>query len=115
MLAVKAKIYGVSIINPALSLLMKHLFIGQRQKAPNFLAFHWSPHESLVYNWSAFRHHEGSKSIGQHFVTTRVVHLLTRTETSLTKGGGGGGGAVHSCNSWFVPSVSRISQRVSKL
>ena len=38
------------------------------QKAPNFVAFHWSPHCSLV-------------SIGQHF--TRVVHLLKRTETSL--------------------------------
>ena len=59
-----------SIINPALSLFMKHLFIGQRQKAPNFSAFHWSPHGSLV-------------SIGQHFVTTKVVHLPKRTETSL--------------------------------
>ena len=45
---IKAKIYGLSIINPALSLLMKHLVIGQRQEAPNFLAFHWSPHGSLV-------------------------------------------------------------------
>ena len=60
-----------SINNPAPSLLMKHLVIGQRQKAPNFSAFHWSPHGSLV-------------SIGQHFVTTRVVHLPKRTETSLT-------------------------------
>ena len=59
-----------SIISPALSLLMKHLVIGQRQKAPNFSAFHWSPHGSLV-------------SIGQHFVTRRVVHLPKRTETSL--------------------------------
>ena len=50
-----------SIINPALSLLMKDLVIGQRQKAPNFSAFHWSPHGSLI-------------SIDQHFVTTRVVH-----------------------------------------
>ena len=49
------------IISPALSLLMKHLVIGQGQKAPNFLAFHWSPHSSLV-------------SIGQHLVTMRVVH-----------------------------------------
>ena len=62
MFAVKAKIYGVSITNPALSLLVKHLVIGQRQKASTFSAFHWSPHGSLV-------------SIGQHFVTTRVVHL----------------------------------------
>ena len=59
-----------SIINPALSLLMKHLLIGQRQKAPNFPDFHWSSHDSLV-------------SIGQHFVTTRVVHLPKRNETSL--------------------------------
>ena len=72
MFALEAKLYGVSIIKPALSLLMKHLVIGQRQKAPNFLAFQWSPHGSgsLV-------------SIGQHFVTTRVVHLPKRTETSL--------------------------------
>ena len=44
-----------SINNPALSLLMKHLVIGQRLKTPNFSAFHWSPCGSLV-------------SIGQHFV-----------------------------------------------
>ena len=56
--------------NPALSLLMKHLVIGQRQKAPYFSAFHWSPHGSLV-------------SIGQHLITTRVEHLPKRTETSL--------------------------------
>ena len=49
---------------------MKHLVIGQRQKAPNFLAFHWSPHGSLV-------------SIGLHFVTTRIVHLPKRAEISL--------------------------------
>ena len=59
-----------SIINPALSLLMKHLDICQRQKAPYFSAFHWTPHGSLF-------------STGQHFVTTRVVHLPKRTETSL--------------------------------
>ena len=40
------------------------------QKAPNFSAFHWSPNGSLV-------------SIGQHFMTTRVVHLPKRTNTSL--------------------------------
>ena len=59
-----------SINNPVLSLLMKHLVIGQRQKPPNFSAFHWSPNGSLV-------------SIGQNFVTTRVVHLPKRAETSL--------------------------------
>ena len=59
-----------SIIKPTLSLLMKHLVICQRQKASNVSAFHWSPHSSLV-------------AIGQHFVTTRVIHLPKRTETSL--------------------------------
>ena len=49
---------------------MRHLVIGQRQKAPNFSAFHWSRHGCLI-------------TIGQHFVTTRVVHLPKRTETSL--------------------------------
>ena len=59
-----------SIIQLALSILMKHLVIGQRQKDPNFSAFHRSPHGRTV-------------SIGQHFVTTRVVHLPKRTETNL--------------------------------
>ena len=61
-----------SINNPALSLLMKHLHvvIGQRQKAHNFSALHWSPHGSLV-------------SIGQHFVTTRVVHLPKKDRNKL--------------------------------
>ena len=44
------------IINPVQSPLMKHLVIGQRQKAPNFSAFHWSPHGSLV----SIGQHEGS-------------------------------------------------------
>ena len=59
-----------SINSPALSLLTKHLVIGQRLKSPNFSAFHWSPCGSLV-------------SFGQHFVATRVVHLPKSTETSL--------------------------------
>ena len=59
-----------SINNPALSLLMKDLVIGQRLNAPDFSAFHWSPRGNLV-------------SIGQYFVITRVVHLPERTETSL--------------------------------
>ena len=46
-----------SINNLALSLLMKHLVIGQRQKTPNFSAFHWSPCGSLV---SIGQNHEGS-------------------------------------------------------
>ena len=59
-----------SINNPALSLLMKHLVIGQHLKTTNFSAFHWSPGGSLV-------------STGQNFITTRVVHLPKSTETSL--------------------------------
>ena len=59
-----------TIINPALSLLMKCLVIGQRQKAPNFAALHWSSHGSLV-------------SIGEYFVAMRGIHLPKRTETSL--------------------------------
>ena len=57
-------------MNPALSVLMKHLVVCHRQKAPNFSAFHCSAHGCLV-------------STGQHFVTTRVVHLPKRLETSL--------------------------------
>ena len=59
-----------TITNPTLSLSMEHLVIGQRQRAPNFSAFYRSPHGSLV-------------SIGQHFVTMRVVHVPEGTETSL--------------------------------
>ena len=100
-----------SINNSVLSLLMKHLVIGERQK-PNFSAFHWSPHGSLV-------------SIGQNFVTMRVVHLPKRTETSLITESDQSGPiyqllqlctacttwsnsdqavwAVHSCMSWLYP------------
>ena len=46
------------IIKPAQSLSMRHLVIGQRQKAPNFSAFHWS--RLSDYHWSAFHNHEGS-------------------------------------------------------
>ena len=96
-----------SINSPALSLLMKHLVIGQRLKTPNFSAFHWSPHGSLV-------------SIGQHFVIIRVAHLPKRTDTSLITESDLFGNklvsvlntesdqavqAVHSCNSWFSMSL----------
>ena len=98
------------INNPALSLLMKPLVIGQRLKTPNFSAFHWSPRGILV-------------STGQRFVATRVVQLPKSTETSLITESDQGGPnhqllqlrtvrtawsdsdqavrAVHSCNSWF--------------
>ena len=38
-----------SITQLALSILMKHLVIGQRQKAANFSTFHWSPHVRMVF------------------------------------------------------------------
>ena len=95
-----------SIINQALSLLMKHLVIGQRQKAPSFSAFHWSRHGSLVY-------------IGQHFVTTRVVHIPKRietiliTEADLITESDPAVRAVPSCNSWFFPfRVDRNSCKI---
>ena len=59
-----------SIIQLARSILMKHLVIVQRQKVPNFSAFHWSLHGRMV-------------SIGQHFVITRVCTFPKRAETSL--------------------------------
>ena len=57
----RLKFIECSINNPALSLLMKHLVIGQCLKTPNFSAFHWSSRGSLA-------------STGQHFVATWVVH-----------------------------------------
>ena len=108
---------------------MRHLVIGQRQKAPNFSSFHWSPHGCLI-------------TIGQHFVTTRVVHLPKRTETSLITESDQSRAnhqllqlctvrtawsdsdqavrAVHSCKSWFFiivrppePKVIECKRRFS--
>ena len=110
MFAVKSKIYGVLYKQSSSIALMKHLVMGQRQKTPNFSAFHWSPHGCLV-------------SIGQHFVTMKVVHIPKRTDTSLITESDKSGPnhqllqlctarkalsdsdqavpAVHSCISWF--------------
>ena len=106
------KFIECSINSPAISLLMKHLVIGQCLKAPNFSAFRWSPGDSLV-------------SIGQHFVATRVVHLPKSTETSLITESDQSGPnhqpctarkawsdsdqavrAMHSCNSWFLNKIT---------
>ena len=54
----RRKCIGCSIINPVLSLLMTHLVIGQRQKAPNFI---FIGHRTVVC----------------------FLHLPKRTETSL--------------------------------
>ena len=116
----RRKFMECSINSPALSLLMKHLVIGQRLKTPNFSAFHWSPRGSLV-------------SIGQHFVATRVVHLPKSAETSLiTKSDQSGPNhqllqlctartawsnsdqavrAVHSCNSWLLQNYVPINDK----
>ena len=69
MFAVKAKIYGL-VYNQSSSIAFDETssYWSTPKKAPNFSAFHWSPHGSLV-------------SIGQHFV--RVVHLPKKTERSL--------------------------------
>ena len=76
-----------SINNPALSLLMKHLVVGQCQKAPNFSAFHWSPHGSLV-------------SIGQHFVTTnRNTEIEIKSDRNTESDQAMR--SVHSCKCWF--------------
>ena len=97
MFAIKAKIYKVLYNHSSFIAVDETSSYWSEQKASNFLAFHWSPYGSLV-------------SSG-HFVTTRVVlvtstvvHLPKRTETSLiteadliTKLEQ----AVQSCNSWF--------------
>ena len=59
--AANTKIYGM-LYNQSSSIAFdEHLVIGRRQKATYFSAFHGPPHGSLV-------------SIGQHFVTTRVIY-----------------------------------------
>ena len=110
MLAVKAKIYGVLYKQSSSIAFDETSSYWSALKAPNFSAFHWSPHSNLV-------------SIGQNFVTTRVVHLPKMTETSLITESDQSGAnhqllqvctartawsesdqamlAVHSCISWF--------------
>ena len=70
MFAVEAKIYDL-LYNSASSIDFDETSsYWSAPKASNFSAFHWSLHGRMV-------------SIGQHFVTTRVVHLPKRAETSL--------------------------------
>ena len=69
MFAVKAKIYV--LYNQSSSVAFNETSsYWSAQKTPNFSVFHWSSHGCLV-------------ATGQHFVTTRVVHLPKRTETIL--------------------------------
>ena len=70
MFAVKAKIYGAIYNQSSYIAFDETSSYWSAPKTPNFLVFYWSPHGSLV-------------SIGQHFVTMRVVHLPKRTEPCL--------------------------------
>ena len=81
------------IINPALSLLMNIQSLVSTKK--------------LLISRLFIGHHGILVSIGQHFVTTKVLHLPKRTETSLITEADlitkldQAVRAVHSCNSWF--------------
>ena len=103
---------------------MRHLVIAQRKKAPTFSAFHWSPHGCLII-------------IGQHFVTTRLVHLPKRTKTSLITESDHSRAnhqilqqcavrtawsesdqavrAVHSCKSWIVMKIFPLRMSLRNL
>ena len=117
MFAIKVKIYEV-LYKQSSSIAFDEISrYWSAPKNPNFSAFHWSPHGSLV-------------SIGQNFVTTRVVHLPERTETSLITESDQSGPnhqllqlctartawsesdqavrAVHSCISWFTIQVCHL-------
>ena len=118
MFAVKAKIYGVLYKQSSSIAFDEASSYWAALKATYFSAFHWSPHGSLV-------------SIGQHFVTTRVVHLPKRTETRLITESDQSGPnhqllqlctahtawsesdqvvrAVHSCNSWLTNKTKESS------
>ena len=124
MFAFKAKTYGLlcnQFSSVAFDETSSYL---SAPKAPNFSAFHWSPHGSLVF-------------ICQHFVTTRVVHVPKRTETSLIIKSDQIGinqqllqictastawwsdsdqavRAVHSSNSWFCSTIKEIIQFTPK-
>ena len=121
MFAVKAKIYGVLYKQSSSIAFDETSSYWSALNAPNFSAFHWSPHGCLV-------------SIGQHFVTRRVVHLPKRTEKILiTKSDQSGPNhhllqlctartawsdsdqavrAVHSCNSWFCFFMPPTSEKL---
>ena len=94
MFAIKAKIYAVLYKQSSSIAFDETSSYWLALKDPNFSAFHRSPQGNLV-------------SIGQHFVTTRVVHLPKRIETSLITEADlitepdQAVRAVHSCNSWF--------------
>ena len=72
MFAVKAKHYGVFYNQSSSIAFDETSSYLQRRKAPYLSTFHWSPHGSLI-------------SIGQRFVTTRVVHLPKKTKQKKKK------------------------------
>ena len=71
MFTVKVKIYGVLYNQSSSIAFVKHLVIGQCQKAPNFSAFHWSAHGSLV-------------SIGQLFCNLKGRTFTKKGQSKLT-------------------------------
>ena len=71
MFAVKAKIYAVSIINPALSLLMKHLVTGKHQKAPNF-SFFFAEEKSVI-------NHRSFQNVTRFGVSVDEAYILLAT------------------------------------
>ena len=114
-LPLRRKFLDCSINKTALSLLMKHLVIGQRQKAPYFSAFHWSPQASLVSNWSAFRNHEGSTFTekGRNKLNYRIEpngpnhqRLQLCTAGIAWSDSDQAVRAVHSCNSWLLKLIN---------
>ena len=74
------------------AILVKHLVIDQRQRAPNFSAFHG-------FHWSAFRNHQGrtfnEKGPKQAYLPNRTeAGIITEVDQAVR--------VVHNCNSWLL-------------
>ena len=120
----RRKFMEFSINNPALSLLMKYLVIGQSLITPNFSAFHWSPCGSLV---SITESDQGGPNhqllqlqrgiiLQKETISLRTIYKITKwhkTEKNVV------GVTVYSNQSLgrlsFVSSSVKLSQAVSKL
>ena len=106
-------LYPFSLLSPSLwetvRYRLKYCLKGPlNPKQPTNQPIHWSPQRSLV-------------SIGKHFVTTRIVHLPKRAETSLITESDRSESdkavrAVHtcSCNSWFASRISSCLTKISQ-
>ena len=102
---------------------MRHLVIGQRQKAPNFSALVAT--RLSDYHWSAFRNHESStftekdrNKLNYQSDQSRANHQLLQLCTVPTAWSDSDQAvrAVHSCKSWFwcVLSISYFLMFSSK-